>query len=439
MQKSAVAKVRRDPKSKKSFKELIASVGPGLITGAADDDPSGICTYAIAGAKYGYSFLYLAPLSYPMVSCVECICAKIGLVTGKGLAGVLREHYPRPFLFLALTMLLVANTINAGTNIGAMAASINLLVPVLPIHVLILPLGIVMLAIQLFASYKTISTIFKWLALSLLSYVAAAFFVKCDLVQVLQHTFIPQLRMDAEYVTTGLAILGTTISPYLFFWQASEEVEEKEAQGKTKLWQRLGASNKEIRKSIIDIDVGMLATVVVMYFIILTTAATLFQTGHTEIKTAADAAQALVPLAGKGASVLFALGIIGTGLLSVPVLTTSAAYALAEVFRWKATLDSKLWQAKEFYGAMSISTIVGLLINFVGIDAMTALFWTAILNGLLSAPLLLAIMLISNNKKIMGKRVNDRTTNVVGWTTTAVMLVASMTTLSPMVTKMLHF
>lgn len=442
MQKCAASKAKskriKGNKVTKIFQELRSCVGPGLITGAADDDPSGIGTYAVAGAKYGYAFLFMAPLSYPLVSCVEYICAKIGLVTGEGLAGVIRENYPKQFLFAALLILLVANTINAGTDIGAMAASINLLVPNLPIQILIVPLGLAMLSMQLFASYRTISTTFKWLTLFLFAYVVAAFFVKCDLMQVLQSTFIPQLKMDPEFITTGLAILGTTISPYLFFWQATEEVEEMVQQGKTKRWQRVGATKEDLKKSIIDIDVGMFVSVVVMYFIILTTAATLFQSGQTDIKTAADAAKALEPLAGKGASVLFALGIIGTGLLAVPVLTTSAAYALAEAFQWKAALDRKPWQAKEFYLAMSISMMAGLLINFIGIPPMTALFWTAVLNGLLAAPLLLAIMLISNNKKIMGKRVNSRSTNIVGWLTTAIMLVASITTLWTQVPEFFH-
>jgi NRAMP (natural resistance-associated macrophage protein)-like metal ion transporter len=405
---------------KRFFKQL----GPGLITGASDDDPSGIGTYSTAGASLGYATLWTAIITLPLMAVVQCICAKIGLVTGRGLAGVLRHHYPRQVLYPAVLCLVTANTINVGTDIGAIAAGINLLVPI-PITAMIVPIALVIVALQIWESYQRIASIFKWLTLSLFGYVAAAFLAHPDWNQVLWATFIPQFRSDHDYLLILVAILGTTISPYLFFWQASEEVEEEVSKGRKSLRQRKGASDTELTDAKWDTVVGMIFCNLVFYFVILASAATLHASGKTDIQSAAEAAEALRPLAGSAATILFAVGIIGSGFLAVPVLTGSSAYAVAETFGWKYGLDTKPHEAKQFYAVIAISTLIGILIDFLGINPITALFWTAVINGLLAPPLLVIIMFVSSNKKVMGDKVNGRFTNIVGWTATAIMFAAA--------------
>ena len=405
-------------------KRFLKILGPGLITGASDDDPSGIATYTTAGAKLGYATLWTALLTLPLTAVVQYICAKIGLVCGTGLARVLRKHYSRAVLYPVLFGLVIANTINAGADIGAIAAAINLLVPI-PITVLIIPVAVIIVVVQIWGSYRLISSIFKWLTLTLFAYIISSFLAHPRWGEVLRATLIPTIRFDADYLTTLVAILGTTISPYLFFWQASEEVEEEVGRGRKQLWQRRGATDKELKYAKLDVITGMVFCNIVFYFVILGTAATLHATGKTDVESATDAAQALEPLAGPAASWLFALGIIGSGFLAVPVLTGSAAYALAESFGWKAGLDEKPGRAKQFYGAIAIATFVGMLIVFLGINPIKALFLTAVINGFVSPPLLVVIMLVSNNKAIMGKRVNDLTTNIIGWATTAIMFAAA--------------
>ena len=415
------AEFRAERNPLKRFGKML---GPGLITGASDDDPSGIGTYAQAGAQFGFATLWTTLAMLPMMTAVQYMCAKIGLVTGKGLAGVLRQHYPRAVLYPAVVALVVANTLNAGADIGAIAAAINLLVPI-PAIVCIVPVSLGLVALQVFGSYRLIEKVFKWLAVALLAYIAAALFARPDLGNVVAGTFLPTIRLDAKYIGILVALLGTTISPYLFFWQASQEVEEEISMGRRRLRQRQGASRFELRFALIDTIVGMTFSEIVAYFIILATGATLFVAGKTEISSATDAAQALRPLAGDASALLLAVGLIGAGVLAVPVLTGSAAYGVSEAFGWRSGLDRKPTRAPQFYAVIIAATIVGMGINFLGINPITALVLSAVLNGIIAAPLLVLVMLISNNRRAMGERTNGRLLNVLGWTTTFVMGLAA--------------
>ncbi len=406
------------------IKRLLDRLGPGLITGASDDDPSGIGTYSQAGAALGYATLWTAIVTLPLMVVVQHICAKIGMVSGRGLAGVLNRYYSKKLLYPVVIGLVIANTINAGADIAAISAAINMFVPI-PISVMVIPIAVAIVVLQIWGSYRLIMKIFKWLTLSLFAYVIAAFLAKPDWWEVAKATFVPQISFTSEYITTIVAILGTTISPYLFFWEASEEVEEEKSEGRTKLSERKGATDIEIKKEKIDTIVGMLFCNVVFYFVILAAGATLHVSGKTDIQSATDAAQALRPLAGNFATVLFGIGLIGAGLLAVPVLTGSAAYAVAETFGWPSGLDEKPRHAKKFYGVIAASTIIGVLIDFVGINPISALFWTAVINGVVAPPLLVVVMLVANNKKVMGKRTNGLFTNIFGWLATAVMFAAA--------------
>jgi NRAMP (natural resistance-associated macrophage protein)-like metal ion transporter len=405
-------------------KRFLKILGPGLITGASDDDPSGIGTYALAGASLGFSTLWTALVTFPMMTAVQFICAKIGMVTGMGLARVLRRHYSRALLYPVVAGLVIANTINAGTDIGAIAAAVNLLVPI-PVTALVVPIALVILGLQVWGSYRLIAQTFKWLTLVLFAYIGSALYARPDLGEVLRGTLIPTLSLDARFMTMLVAILGTTISPYLFFWQASQEVEEEISMGRRTLKARRGATDTELRFAGVDVTAGMFFSNVVMYFIILATAATLFKAGQTDIQSAAEAAQALRPLAGDAASALLALGLIGAGFLGVPVLTGSSAYAMAEALGWEYGLDEKPRRAKLFYATIIVPTLIGMLINFVGINPIRALFWTAVINGFLAPPMLVLIMLIANTPRIMGERTNGRWINIAGWATTAVMFAAA--------------
>ena len=416
--KAAELRAEKNP-LKRAFKVL----GPGLITGASDDDPSGIGTYAQAGAQYGFATLWTTVAMLPMMTAVQYMCAKIGLVTGHGLAGVLREHYPRA-VYPAVVALVVANTLNAGADIGAIAAAINLLVPI-PAIVFIVPVSLGIIGLQVFGGYRLIERVFKWLALALLAYIAAALFAKPEIVKVLAGTLVPTIRLDPAYIGILVALLGTTISPYLFFWQASQEVEEQISIGRRHLRQRQGASRFELKYALWDTIAGMVFSEVVAYFIILTTGATLFMAGKTDIASATDAAQALRPLAGDAATLLLAVGLIGSGVLAVPVLTGSAAYGVTEAFGWRSGLDRTLTGAPQFYVVIIAATLVGMALNFLGINPITALVLSAVLNGLVAAPLLVLVMLVSNSRAAMGERTNGRLLNVVGWATTVVMGVAA--------------
>jgi NRAMP (natural resistance-associated macrophage protein)-like metal ion transporter len=415
------AALDREPNPVKRFFKML---GPGLITGASDDDPSGIGTYAMAGASLGYAALWTALVTFPLMAAVQFTCAKIGMVAGKGLAGILRQHYSRKLFYPAVLGLVIANTINAAADMGAIAAGVNLLLPI-PIASLIGPIGVSILVLQMWGSYRLIANTFKWLTLSLLAYIGASLLAGPAWGEVLKGTLLPTLRWDGTFLAMLMAILGTTISPYLFFWQASQEVEEDIARSQKRLWQRRGATDRELKYAAWDVNIGMFFSNLVMYFIILATAATLHRAGQTDIDTAAQAAEALRPLAGQAAYILMALGLIGSGMLAVPILTTSGAYAICEAFGWKWGLDKKLRGAKHFYLVIGASTIVGLLINYLGVNPVKALFWTAVINGFLAPPLLVLIMLIANNEAVMGQRVNSLGINVLGWATTAAMFAAA--------------
>ncbi len=406
------------------IRRFLKILGPGLVTGASDDDPSGIATYAIAGASFGFATLWIALVTFPMMSAVQYMCAKVGMVSGRGLGGVLKAYYPKEVVYLGVLALVVANTINVGADIGAIAAGINLLIPI-PVWTLIIPISAIILAVQVWGSYRLIANVFKWLTLALFAYVGSAFFSKPNVMEVIKGTFVPHFLWNGKFLALTVAILGTTISPYMFFWQSNQEVEEQIAIGRKTLRQRKGATDAELQYAALDVNLGMLFSNVVMYFIILSTAATLFKAGKTDIQTATDAAQALRPLAGRAAEALLAIGLIGAGFLAVPILTGSSAYAVAEAFGWKHGLDKRPERAKEFYVLIAVSTAIGMLMNFVGVNPIKALFWTAVINGFLAPPLLVLIMMISNNKQVMGKRVNGRLLNVLGWTTVAVMSVAA--------------
>ena len=409
---------------KNPVKRFFKVLGPGLVTGASDDDPSGIGTYAQAGARYGYATLWTTVAMLPMMVAAQYMCAKIGLVSGRGLAGVLREHYPRAVLYPAVVAMVAANTLNAGADIGAIAAAINLLVPI-PALVFVIPVSLGILAIQVFGSYRVIERTFKWLTLALLAYIASAFFAHPDILRVLAGTLIPTIRFDPAFIGILVALLGTTISPYLFFWQASQEVEEEISNGRRRLRERQGATRAELTIALWDTIAGMTFSEVVAYFIIFASGATLFASGKTDIGSATDAAQALRPLAGDAAALLLAVGLIGAGVLAVPILTGSAAYGISEAFGWRSGLDQKVGRAPQFYGVIAAATVVGIGINFLGINPIAALIVSAILNGIIAGPILILVMLISNNRKAMGERTNGRLLNAAGWITTGVMCIAA--------------
>jgi NRAMP (natural resistance-associated macrophage protein)-like metal ion transporter len=419
-----VVALRRERNPLKVFTKIL---GPGLVTGASDDDPSGIGTYAQAGAAYGYATLWTTLVMLPMLISVQYICAKIGLVNGRGLsglAGVLREHYPRWVLYPAVLALVVANTINAGVDIGAIAAAINFLLPI-PELSLVIPVSVGILALQVFGSYQLIARVFKWLTLALLAYIAAALFSRRDWAAVLRGTFIPTIELTPQYIGILVALLVTTISPYLFFWQANQEVDEQIAMGRRRLWQRQGASRTELRYALADTVSGMVFSGVVAYFIILASGATLFVSGQHTISTATDAAEAMRPIAGDLSAALLAIGIIGAGVLTVPILTTSAASGVSEAAGWTFGLHQSVSKAPQFYAIFIAATIVGMAIDFLGINPITALVVTAVINGLLAAPLLVLVMLVSNNREVMGERTNGRRLNLLGWGTMVVMAIAA--------------
>ena len=406
------------------IKNLLDRLGPGLITGASDDDPSGIGTYTQAGAALGYATLWTAIVTLPLMIVVQHVCAKIGMCGGRGLAGVLRRYYSKKLLYPVVFGLVVANTINAGADISAIAAAINMFVPI-PIVAMVIPIAGAIVVLQIWGSYHLIVKIFKWLTLSLFAYVIAAFLAHPDWAAVAKATFFPQIKFSGEYITTIVAILGTTISPYLFFWEASEEVEDEKSEGRKTIASRRGATDVEIKKEKIDTIVGMVFCNVVFYFVILAAGATLHATGQTTVQSATEAAQALRPLAGNLATVLFAIGLIGAGLLAVPVLTGSAAYAVAETFNWPSGLDEKPRHAKKFYGVIAASTLVGVILDFAGINPISALFWTAVINGVVAPPLLVVVMLVANNKRVMGTRTNGPATNIIGWLAAIIMFAAA--------------
>lgn len=411
---------------KKKIRELLRKIGPGIITGASDDDPSGIATYSQTGAMFGYNQLWLALFSTPFMSVIQEMCGRIGLVTGRGLSGVIRLNYPRWLLYSSVVLLLVANIFNIGADLGAMAASAQMVFG-LPFVFWIIVITAVTITLEVFVDYKTYAKILRYFILSLFAYVIAAFAVKQDWVEVFRNTIFPTFIYTREYLFNIVAILGTTISPYLFFWEADEEAEEEVVQH---LITEIGGSKPEISPEDInrmraDTYIGMLLSNLIMFFIIITTASTLFVNGINDINTAPEAAQALRPIAGDFAYLLFAVGIIGTGLLGIPVLAGSCAYGVSEALGWKTGLSRKYWEAYGFYGVIVVSTLVGLFINFIGIDPIKGLYYAAVLNGLSAPPLMFLILMICNNKKIMGDRyLNSKTRNILALTIIILMLLA---------------
>jgi len=400
-------------------------LGPGLVTGASDDDPSGIATYAVAGAALGFGMLWTAPATLPLMAAVQLICARIGLVTGRGLAGTIRGHYPRPFLYSACLLLLVANVFNIAADLAGMSDAAQMLTGV-PSLLSIPVFGAVILLATVYLSYARFAQYLKWLTAVLLAYVLAAFLAGPDWRRVAIATFTPRLAWDTTYITTLVGVLGTTISPYLFFWQASHEVEQEKAHGRRTLAQRRGATVHELADARLDVVTGMFFSNVAMFFIMLATAVTLHPAGRTEIETARQAAEALRPLAGDLAYVLFALGLIGTGLLAIPVLAGSASFAVAEVFGWRSGLDLTPRRGRRFYLVFAGAVAAGMLLDLAGTNPMRMLFFCAVLNGLLAPPLLLLVMLVSRNRAIMGEHANGPWLNGLGWTATAVMSLAAL-------------
>jgi len=398
-------------------------LGPGFITGAADDDPSGIATYSVAGASLGLATLWTALLTFPFMAAVQNICGRLGLVSGTGLAGILKEHYPRWVLYPAVALAVGANVVNIGADLGAIADAAGIVLGV-RVPWLVVPIALALVAMQIFAKYRFIERVFKYLTIALLAYVIDAVLVRPPLAETLRATIAPTISADHEYLATLVAIFGTTISPYLFFWQTSQEVEEERSAGRKSRSQRRGASRFELRIATIDVTVGMLVSNLIMYFIILSTALTLHETGQTNISTGAEAAQALRPLAGDLAGVVFAVGMIGTGLLAVPVLSGASAYAVSETFGWREGLDEEWRKAKPFYGVVAVATLVGLAIPLTGVKPIDALFFTSVLNGIAAPPLLVVIMLAARNEKVMGEQTIGPVLTALGWVVTIAMFAA---------------
>jgi NRAMP (natural resistance-associated macrophage protein)-like metal ion transporter len=403
---------------------VLGSLGPGVTSGAADDDPSGIATYSVVGAQYGTGFLWSALFTWPLMSAVQMMCARVGMVTGMGLAGALRQRFPRWLVGLIALALLVANTINIASDLSGMADAAEMLgAGPSGLWVWVFGLGISILAVRL--RYHQIASVLKWLAITLFAYVITALLLKPDWVRVLHDTFLPSLHFESGEWAALVAILGTTISPYLFFWQAGQEVEEEIAKGRRLLAHRRGASRRELQARRIDVGVGTFFSNLVMFFIILTTALTLHRHGITDIATTRQAAEALRPLAGDYAYLLYTLGILGTGLLAIPTLAGSAAYAFAETFDWVYGLDQKFRNALSFYAVFIFATVAGGVLDFLQVDPIKALFWSAVLNGLLAPFLLVALLMVSGSKLIMRGQASSGLSRTVVQVTTVVMFAAA--------------
>lgn len=424
--RTARATIAGGKKSAKGPKSgFLRALGPGLITGASDDDPSGIATYSQAGAQFGYSMGWTLLFTYPLMAAIQEISARIGRVTGKGIAGNIRQCYPAWLLDSIVFLVVVANTINLGADLGGMGAAVHLLIggPTLLYVVLI---GVASVLLEVFVQYSRYVSALKWLTLVLLAYVATVFVVDVPWGEVAYHLVVPDISLTKDYVVTVVAILGTTISPYLFFWQAEEEVEEQQEEpGAEPLKEAPEQATSEIHRIEIDTYLGMAISNIVALFILLTTAATLHVHGITDIQTSAQAAEALRPIAGDFAFVVFAAGIVGTGLLALPVLAGSAAYALGETRGWAVGL-ARLWpQAKAFYGAIAVATVIGIVMNVISIDPIRALFWSAVINGVVAVPVMVVVMLLSVRKDVMGSFTLPLPLRVLGWLATFVMAAAA--------------
>lgn len=406
------------------LKKGIKKIGPGFVTGAADDDPSGIATYSIAGAQYGYKLNWLTLFLYPAMVAIQEMCGRIGLVTGKGLSGTIKKYYSKRLLAFATILLIVANVINIGADLGIMAASMQMLFGFHFKYWLVV-MGVLIIWMELVIPYKQYSKFLKWLAFSLVVYIITAFLVKQDWPQIAFDTFIPKIEFNLTYIMTMIGFLGTTISPYLFFWQASEEIEEEIADGKVKDFNcKPNFKPKDIKVMGTDTKIGMLFSNLMTFFIIITTAATLHANGITSIETPQQAAMALRPLAGDFAYILFAVGIIGIGCQSIPVLAGSLGYAVSEMFGLKEGLSKKIKQARVFYLVIAIATGVGILINMLEINVMRALYYAAIINGIAAVPLIAIIIKIASNKEIMGKNGTKKKNRIIAWITFIFMLIS---------------
>jgi len=415
--------------SKHRLKKLSKIFGPGIITGASDDDPSGIATYTQAGTQYGTGALWFSLFLYPLMTTVQEMCGRIGLVTGSGLAGVIKKKYSKKIVFPIITLLLVANTINIGADIGAMSASVNLIFPEFPILLVTLLFTATIILSEILIPYQKYVRMLKYLTLSLLAYFVTAIIIGENWQEVLTASIIPHVEFTPAFSMMFVALFGTTISPYLFFWQTSEEAEEDVAKNKIK---EIGEgkphiTKREIKMMRIDVMLGMGFSQMIMWFIIMTAAGTLHVNGISDVITADQAAKALEPLvqtfpnSGQIAKTIFALGVIGTGMLAIPILSGSSAYALSEGLGWKQGLSKKFKEAKSFYLIIASSTVVGLWINFMGLDPIRALYYAAIINGIIAVPLLIAVIKVANDKKILHKHTNRRLSNVLGWFTVAIM------------------
>jgi len=413
-------------------RNFLNSLGPGIVTGAADDDPSGIATYSQAGASFGFGMLWMALFQYPLMTVIQEMCGKIGLITGDGLAAVMKRKYSNKIVLPLASLLLIANTINIGADIGAMGASVKLIFPQIPFVLSTLFFTAFILLVQIFIPYRKYVKILKFLTMSLFAYIATAIVVGGDPYQLLVSTLIPHIEFTPQFAMMFVAMFGTTISPYLFFWQTSEEAEEEVKEKKIPEI-NVGTpqvTRNEVKMMKTDVAIGMFFSQLIMWSIIVTTAGSLHSQGITDVQTSEQVAKSLepavksFPYSGQIAKTVFALGIIGTGLLAVPVLTGASSYALSDAFGWKQGLFKKFKQAKAFYLVIAVSTVIGLWINFTNIDPIQALVYTAVINGVTAIPILFVIMKIANDKNILGRRINGRLTNTIGWITFAVMSIS---------------
>lgn len=396
-------------------------LGPGLTTGASDDDPSGIATYSQAGAQFGFGLLWLAAFTFPLMAVIQEMCARIGLVTGRGLAGNIRVHFGRKVLYISTLLLFIANTFNIGADIGAMANAVQLLLPKADFALLVVSFSIIILLLQVFTPYIKYAKYLKWLAMVLLAYILAAILAHPNWHTIAKYSLLPKFTFSKSQILLICAILGTTITPYLFFWQTSQEVEEEIAVGLTTISSRTGSDKGHIRKMRIDVWSGMLLSNIVMFFIIAACASTLYAHGITYISTASQAAEALRPFAGNATFYLFAAGIVGMGFLAIPVMAGASAYAISESIGKRQGLSSTLKQGSAFYGVIIISMALGLAMNFIGLNPIKALIYAAVLNGIVAPVILVLILILATNKKIMGEWKNHRSSTIVGWFLTGLM------------------
>ncbi|WP_243455697.1 Nramp family divalent metal transporter [Sphingosinicella sp. BN140058] len=398
---------------------LVKVIGSSVITGAADDDPSAIGTYASAGARYGLGFLWIAPVLLPMMYVVVYLSAKIGQVYGKGLFACIRDQFPRWVLMPMVVLAFTGNIIEAAADLGGIGAALNLLIPI-PIPLIVIGTAAIIFTIQYFGSYTLIRQIFRWLALILFAYVVAAIMARPDPLEVLRATFVPRIEFSAEFLSLVVACIGTALSAYVYTWQSNQEVEEQIAIGRRQLWQRKGASRKEMKATSRDVLIGMIFSNLILYFIIMSTGLTLHPAGQTEIETAAQAAAALEPLAGEAAKYLFAAGVVGVGFLAVPVMTTGAAYDVVQGLGREGSLHDQPDQNRLFYAIIALVTAAAVGMNFLGFNPMKALVWSGIVQGFSVPPLLLLMMLLTNSRTVVGARTNGRVTNILGWATTLI-------------------